>query len=150
MTLDMRSAITVVLVVLVLGGGTKAQQQQQRQFSNPTYDKPGTYTPEQFDEIAKVLEKTKDNGSFDKNSIPDSPLQLVRPDHQHKKLVIVEENLKYLYQINQPVVTISVVGKFHSGKSFLMNQIMAKTNGFGIGSKVTPETMGIWIWGQVS
>lgn len=148
MTLDMRSAITVVLVVLVLGGGTKAQQQQQRQFSNPTYDKPGTYTPEQFDEIAKVLEKTKDNGSFDKNSIPDSPLQLVRPDHQHKKLVIVEENLKYLYQINQPVVTISVVGKFHSGKSFLMNQIMAKTNGFGIGSKVTPETMGIWIWGQ--
>ncbi|XP_017492552.1 PREDICTED: uncharacterized protein LOC108380673 [Rhagoletis zephyria] len=29
-----------------------------------------------------------------------------------------------------------------------MNQLMAKSAGFGIGSQVTPETMGIWVWGR--
>lgn len=52
-------------------------------------------------------------------------------------------------KIEGPVATIAVVGKFHSGKSFLMNQLMGKTKGFGIGPTVRPETMGIWMWGQV-
>lgn len=55
-----------------------------------------------------------------------------------------------MHTITEPVSLISVVGKFHSGKSYLMNQLMKKSKGFGIGSKVTPETMGIWLWGKVS
>lgn len=43
---------------------------------------------------------------------------------------------------------VAVVGNFHSGKSFLMNQLMGKSTGFGIGPSVQPETMGIWMWGQ--
>src|SRR6218665_626920 len=84
------------------------------------------------------------------DDFPDRPLQIVRPDLKHKGLEIVEENIKYLHRINGTIMTVSVVGKFHSGKSFLMNQLMQKSAGFGIGSKVTPETMGIWIWGNVS
>lgn len=82
------------------------------------------------------------------NSFPDRPLQLVRPDDQHKGLVLVEENLKHLHAITEPVSTVAVVGKYHSGKSFLMNQLMSKTAGFGIGAALAPQTMGIWVWGR--
>ncbi|CAN7993322.1 unnamed protein product [Ixodes hexagonus] len=78
----------------------------------------------------------------------DEPLQLVKPDLDHKRLVLVKENIKVVSRIEGPVATIAVVGKFHSGKSFLMNQLMGKTKGFGIGPTVRPETMGIWMWGQ--
>lgn len=78
----------------------------------------------------------------------DEPLQLVKPDLNHKRLVLVKENIKVVSKIEGPVATIAVVGKFHSGKSFLMNQLMGKTKGFGIGPTVRPETMGIWMWGQ--
>lgn len=101
---------------------------------------------DEMTEVSRLLEA----GEFTLEGFPDAPLQLVRPDHHHKRLVIVEENLRLLQAISQPVSTVSVVGKFHSGKSYLMNQLMAKSAGFGIGSQVTPETMGIWVWGRVS
>lgn len=82
--------------------------------------------------------------------MPDAPIQLVKPDPHHKHLTIVEENMKYLQQIDAPIVIISVVGPFHSGKSFLMNQLMKKSSGFGVGPSVKPTTMGIWMWGQPS
>jgi len=82
--------------------------------------------------------------------LPDKPLQLVRPDLQsHKKLVLVEENVKHLHYIKGAVAVVVVVGKFHSGKSFLLNQLMGKQHGFGIGPSVRPQTMGIWMWGKV-
>ena len=49
----------------------------------------------------------------------------------------------------EPVATVAVVGKYHSGKSFLLNQLMGKQAGFGVGPFVRPQTMGIWMWGQV-
>ena len=82
--------------------------------------------------------------------LPDKPLQLVRPDLQsHRRLVMVEENVKHLHYIKGAVAVVVVVGKFHSGKSFLLNQLMGKQHGFGIGPSVRPQTMGIWMWGKV-
>lgn len=78
----------------------------------------------------------------------DKPLQIVKPSHDHRRLIIHQENIKAIAKIKGPVATVGVVGKFHSGKSFLMNQLMGKTQGFGIGPSVRPETMGIWMWGQ--
>ncbi|KAG1660232.1 Guanylate-binding protein 5 [Nymphon striatum] len=68
-----------------------------------------------------------------KPNFEDKPIQLVRPDHEHKKLVIIEENLKLLQNIGNDLATVAVVGKYHSGKSFLMNQLMEKSEGFGVG-----------------
>lgn len=82
------------------------------------------------------------------SSMPEVPIQLVKPDAGHKQLVVNEENLKYLHQIHAPIVVVSVVGPFHSGKSFLMNQLMLKKAGFGVGPSVKPTTMGIWMWGK--
>lgn len=56
---------------------------------------------------------------------------------------------QHIKRIEGSVATVAVVGKFHSGKSFLMNQLMTKSSGFGIGPSVQPMTMGIWIWGKV-
>lgn len=83
--------------------------------------------------------------------LPDLPIQLIRPDPlEHRKLEIITQNVKYLHQIGSVVAVIAVVGKFHSGKSFLLNQLMRKQEGFGIGPSVKPQTMGIWMWGKVS
>ena len=82
--------------------------------------------------------------------MPDRPLQLVRPDPvHHRNLELVPENVKRLHHVNKAVAVVAVVGKFHSGKSFLLNQLMGKQEGFGVGPTVRPKTMGIWMWGKV-
>lgn len=78
----------------------------------------------------------------------DVPIQLVKPADNHRDLELVEHNLMLLRKLQGPVAIVAVVGKFHSGKSFLMNQLMGKSAGFGIGPSVQPKTMGIWMWGQ--
>jgi hypothetical protein len=83
--------------------------------------------------------------NYDSN---DMPIQLVRPAANHRDLELVESNLMMLRKLRDPVAMVAVVGKFHSGKSFLMNQLMGKSAGFGIGPSVQPKTMGIWMWGQ--
>ncbi len=57
-----------------------------------------------------------------------------------------------LFHLNGSVAVVAVVGKYHSGKSFLLNQLMSKNSGFGfrVGPTLRPETMGIWMWGKVS
>ena len=83
--------------------------------------------------------------------LPERPLQLVKPDpDEHKKLVLVDENIRHLHYLKGGVAVVAVVGKFHSGKSFLLNQLMGKHDGFGIGPTVRPQTMGIWMWGKVN
>ena len=65
---------------------------------------------------------------------------------------MVEENLKHLHHVTShasAVAVVAVVGKYHSGKSFLLNQLMGKKNGFGVGPTLRPQTMGIWMWGKV-
>uniref|UniRef100_A0A224YRT1 Interferon-induced guanylate-binding protein 2-like n=1 Tax=Rhipicephalus zambeziensis TaxID=60191 RepID=A0A224YRT1_9ACAR len=88
------------------------------------------------------------NASLQSYALNDAPVQIIKPSEDHKMLIVDKENIKAISKIKGPVATIGVVGKFHSGKSFLMNQLMGKTKGFGIGPSVRPETMGIWMWGE--
>ena len=85
------------------------------------------------------------------SEIDGEPFQLVVPDDEtHTKLVLVEEGLEKLRSIHaSEIVVLGVVGSFHSGKSFLMNQLVndpKRFNGFRVGPEVTPETAGIWAW----
>lgn len=83
--------------------------------------------------------------------LPEQPIQLIHPDpNHHRKLEIISSNVKHLHHIHTAVAVVAVVGKFHSGKSFLLNQLMGKQEGFGVGPSVRPHTMGIWMWGKVS
>jgi hypothetical protein len=70
----------------------------------------------------------------------DKPIQLVYPDPSHTALLLNEQSLQILSTISQDLAVIGVVGPYHSGKSFLMNQLMDKATGFKLGPLVTPET----------
>ncbi|KAL7842548.1 hypothetical protein SRHO_G00242370 [Serrasalmus rhombeus] len=54
--------------------------------------------------------------------------------------------IEYLSRINQPVVVVSVVGLYRTGKSYLMNRLAGKHTGFALGSTIESKTKGIWMW----
>jgi len=78
----------------------------------------------------------------------DKPMQLIYPSKNHDKLFVNEKTAKILENIHLPIAIVGVVGPFHSGKSYLTNQLLNRTQGFAIGPTVNPETRGLWIWGK--
>ncbi|XP_062402983.1 guanylate-binding protein 1-like [Sardina pilchardus] len=61
-------------------------------------------------------------------------------------LRVEQEALAILQQIKQPVVVVSIVGLYRTGKSYLMNRLAGKQSGFALGSTVESKTKGIWMW----
>ncbi|KAM3923194.1 guanylate-binding protein 2-like [Leptodactylus fuscus] len=61
-------------------------------------------------------------------------------------LVVNKEAEKILLEISQPVVVIAVVGKYRTGKSYLMNKLAGRRSGFALGSSIQSKTKGIWMW----
>ncbi|KAG9343976.1 hypothetical protein JZ751_012451, partial [Albula glossodonta] len=62
------------------------------------------------------------------------------------KLQVNQEALDILSSIRQPVVVVSIVGMYRTGKSYLMNRLAGKNTGFALGSTIQSETKGIWMW----
>ncbi|XP_073426774.1 guanylate-binding protein 2-like [Dendrobates tinctorius] len=61
-------------------------------------------------------------------------------------LVLNKEAEKILLEISQPVVVIAIVGKYRTGKSYLMNKLAGSRTGFALGSSIQSKTKGIWMW----
>ena len=68
------------------------------------------------------------------------------------KFIIPEEACHLLSsQNNENIGIISLVGKYRTGKSFLLNRVLLERkqiNGFGVGPTFKPCTKGIWIWSE--
>ncbi|KAA0710782.1 Guanylate-binding protein 6 GTP-binding protein 6 [Triplophysa tibetana] len=62
------------------------------------------------------------------------------------KLCVQESAVQILQKIEQPVVVVSVVGLYRTGKSYLMNRLAGKQTGFALGSTIQSKTKGIWMW----
>ncbi|KAJ8281456.1 hypothetical protein GJAV_G00067910 [Gymnothorax javanicus] len=62
------------------------------------------------------------------------------------ELQVSQEALDILSSIRQPVVVVSIVGLYRTGKSYLMNRLAGKQKGFSLGSTIQSETKGIWMW----
>ncbi|KAL0961713.1 hypothetical protein UPYG_G00330730 [Umbra pygmaea] len=62
------------------------------------------------------------------------------------RLCVQESALQILQQIQEPVVVVSVVGLYRTGKSYLMNRLAGKQTGFALGSTIESKTKGIWMW----
>lgn len=74
-----------------------------------------------------------------------TPFQVVQPMSNHTSLTIVPDGLTALAQHRGNIALVSVVGPYHSGKSFLLNALLGHTQVFSVGKQTSPETMGIWI-----
>eukprot|EP00732_Lithocolla_globosa_P001358 Lithocolla_globosa_v1_NODE_659_length_3496_cov_10.987504.p1 type:complete len:797 gc:universal NODE_659_length_3496_cov_10.987504:2420-30(-) len=71
-------------------------------------------------------------------------LPLLRRSDKVGEFEVLESSLDYLSSLKQPVYVVSAVGAFHSGKSFLLNQL-SQNNKFEVGSNTEPTTQGIWM-----
>ncbi|XP_042135966.2 guanylate-binding protein 2-like isoform X2 [Peromyscus maniculatus bairdii] len=67
-------------------------------------------------------------------------------ENSDQQLVANQEALEILSAIKQPVVVVAIVGLYRTGKSYLMNKLAGKQNGFSLGSTVQSHTKGIWMW----
>ena len=68
---------------------------------------------------------------------------------ENKKFRLTDESIELLNSIEGKVGVVAVVGKYRTGKSFLLNRIILKTEGeqgFGVGPSINPCTKGLWIW----
>ena len=76
------------------------------------------------------------------------PLVLFEKD----KFIIPNEAKQLLNQSSyKHIGIISLVGKYRTGKSFLLNRVLLnkqKNSGFGVGPTFRPCTKGIWIWSE--
>ncbi|XP_049731714.1 guanylate-binding protein 1-like [Elephas maximus indicus] len=64
----------------------------------------------------------------------------------NEQLMVNQGALKILSAITQPVVVVAIVGLYRTGKSYLMNKLAGKKEGFSLGSTVQSHTKGIWMW----
>ena len=56
-----------------------------------------------------------------------------------------EAGAALLASLGRKVACIMVVGKYRTGKSFLLNQLLAQKNSFSVGNTVESHTRGIWV-----
>lgn len=78
------------------------------------------------------------------------PLQLVRIKN-NRTFEIVPETADYLSkEIEGGVAVCSIVGKYRTGKSFLLNRLLnlSENNGFNVSSSMNACTKGLWIWSK--
>lgn len=83
-------------------------------------------------------------------------MQLLRPNDKRNRtsLCVVESTLAYLEGLQGPVAVVAITGPYHTGKSFLLNQVARSIGGrpedqeevFRIGKDVNPETSGVWMY----
>ncbi|XP_053307640.1 guanylate-binding protein 1-like [Spea bombifrons] len=76
--------------------------------------------------------------------MPD-PVCLIK-NQDEDTLVINDEAIQILNSISQPVVVVAIVGRYRTGKSYLMNKLAGKCSGFALGATVQSKTKGIWMW----
>ncbi|XP_046902490.1 guanylate-binding protein 1-like [Hypomesus transpacificus] len=74
----------------------------------------------------------------------DSPMCLI--DNVDGVLRHVPDAIDHLMKIRQPVVVVSVVGLYRTGKSYLMNKLAGRNDGFALGATIQSKTKGIWMW----
>ena len=91
----------------------------------------------------------KENGEFKNYNPPKSkPLPLVI--YEEGRFKIPSESYNLLTKQNlKNIGIISLVGKYRTGKSFLLNKVILNSNknsGFNVGPTIKPCTKGIWIW----
>ena len=96
------------------------------------------------------------NNINSKNSKSNSNLAIpfITYNESSKKFIINKDAKKVLSNpSNKKIGIISLVGKYRTGKSFLLNKVIinnneSNTDGFAVGPTIKPCTKGIWLWSK--
>ncbi|KAM4651719.1 guanylate-binding protein 3-like [Discoglossus pictus] len=68
-------------------------------------------------------------------------------ENQDENVIVVNQDaIQILNNITQPVVVVAIVGKYRTGKSYLMNKLAGRNDGFALGCTIQSKTKGIWMW----
>ena len=85
--------------------------------------------------------------TVDISEFPDEPIQFIGIDEEGK-CTINKRATDLLSKIKTRVAVIAVAGPYRTGKSFLLNRLLGRQEGFEIGATVQSCTRGMWIWGR--
>lgn len=67
----------------------------------------------------------------------------INPDGQ---VLLQEEAATFLRALEGPLSIMAIVGPRHSGKSFLMNQIIGEKEAFNVCHGFDSPSKGLWVW----
>ena len=74
------------------------------------------------------------------------PIQFISTGESGSDLKLCDDALAVLEKETRPVTVICIVGPYRTGKSYLLNRLMGKNNGFPLGPTLEAKTKGIWMW----
>ena len=77
----------------------------------------------------------------------DKPIQIVSIDPAGN-FVLHTEALNMIRAIKKKIAIVTVAGQYRTGKSFLLNRLIGRLNGFELGSTINPCTKGLWTWNK--
>jgi hypothetical protein len=75
-----------------------------------------------------------------------NPVQLIDSGKKGSQLNLIEEALQLISSEKRHVTVVTIVGPYRSGKSYLLNRLMGRSDGFPLGSTVQAKTKGFWLW----
>jgi hypothetical protein len=75
-----------------------------------------------------------------------NPVQLIDSGKKGSQLHLNEEALQLISLEKRHVTVVTIVGPYRSGKSYLLNRLMGRSDGFPLGSTVQAKTKGFWLW----
>lgn len=64
------------------------------------------------------------------------------------KFHVNPDAVNYLKTLTGKVAVVAIAGVYRTGKSYLLNQLMGRPNGFTVGPTVKACTKGLWLWGK--
>ncbi|KAK9756915.1 hypothetical protein RND81_01G129400 [Saponaria officinalis] len=76
---------------------------------------------------------------------PARPIRFVYCDDAGK-FRIDPEAMAVLQLVKDPIGVVAVCGRARQGKSFILNQLIGRSNGFQVASTHRPCTKGLWLW----
>ncbi len=75
------------------------------------------------------------------------PIQFISID-KNGRCQINSEAIEMISAINENIAIVCVAGLYRTGKSYLLNRLLGRQDGFEIGPTINSCTKGLWIWGE--
>jgi hypothetical protein len=89
----------------------------------------------------------KENDKIDTKPIAGKAVQLIT--QQNGKLKLNDESAQLIKNLKGNIGVISVIGPYRSGKSYIMNRLLNRSDGFELGCTYSSTTRGIWMWNNM-